>query len=66
MIIIVAELMLKLNSGMDYEVLLSRWSTNKQTDKCKLSKVEQADLHLQELALLESMKNISVSTEDSG
>ncbi|XP_063680453.1 fidgetin-like protein 1 [Bolinopsis microptera] len=50
---------------MDYDKLLGRWTTNKQTVTCNMDKVEEADHILKELAALECMKNISISTEDS-
>ena len=51
---------------MEYEELLGRWTTNKQTDTSNMNKVLEADHLLKELAILECMKNISVSTGDSG
>ena len=51
---------------MDYEELLGRWTTNKQTVTANMDKVEGADHLLKELAALECMKNVSISTEDSG
>ena len=52
--------------GMEYEELLDRWTAHKQADTNDIDKVKEADHLLKELAILESMKTVSISSGDSG
>ena len=47
-----------------YTDLLEQWSRNKKKDTANLSKLQQSDHLLHELAILECMKSVSIASKD--